>query len=76
VLKHGRNPSKTGSGEMIRGYPMVDRRTRSAFPESSFFPSEKPALPGDAKVKKPHIPDGSRNGENVTGKLLWLSATL
>jgi hypothetical protein len=31
-----------------------------------FFPIQKPTLSGDAKVQKPNIPDGSRNGENVT----------
>ena len=39
-----------------------------------FRSSEKPTLSGDAKVKKPNIPDGSRNGENVTGvdpKKVW-----
>jgi hypothetical protein len=30
-----------------------------------FFPIHKTTLSGDAKVKKPNIPDGSRNGDNV-----------
>jgi hypothetical protein len=30
-----------------------------------FSAHRKPALSGDAKVKKPNIPDGSRNGEDV-----------
>jgi rhodanese-related sulfurtransferase len=43
-------------------------RTRSTLPKTASFPSEKPTLSGDAKVKKPNIPDGSRNGENVTSR--------
>ncbi len=31
-----------------------------------FFPIQKPTLSGDVKGKKPNIPAGSINGENVT----------
>ena len=38
------------------------KRTRSALPKSSSFPSKKTTLSGNAKVKNTNIPDGSRNG--------------
>ncbi len=42
---------------------------QSALPKSASFPSEKPTLSGDAKVQKPNIPDGPRNGEDVNGEI-------
>jgi hypothetical protein len=44
----------------------AEARTLSAPQGSASFPSEQPTLSGDVKGKKSNIPDGSRNGENVS----------